>query len=59
MTPHEAFLQAISESPDDDTPRLVYADCLEESRLSALGLIQREVPHRAVQAYREPLQATE
>jgi uncharacterized protein (TIGR02996 family) len=26
----EAFLQAIIESPDDDTPRLVYADWLEE-----------------------------
>ena len=26
----DAFLQAIRESPDDDTPRLVYADWLEE-----------------------------
>jgi uncharacterized protein (TIGR02996 family) len=31
MTHHEAFLQAISETPDDDTPRLVYADWLEEN----------------------------
>lgn len=30
MTPHDAFLQAICESPDDDTPRLMYADWLEE-----------------------------
>src|SRR5262245_52142937 len=27
---HQAFLQAILENPDDDTPRLVYADWLEE-----------------------------
>jgi uncharacterized protein (TIGR02996 family) len=27
---HEAFLRAIYDSPDDDTPRLVYADFLEE-----------------------------
>jgi uncharacterized protein (TIGR02996 family) len=26
----EAFLQAIIENPDDDTPRLVYADYLDE-----------------------------
>jgi uncharacterized protein (TIGR02996 family) len=30
MTPDEAFFQAILDSPDDDTPRLVYADWLEE-----------------------------
>src|SRR5262249_10309152 len=30
MTPHEAFLQAICETPDDDAPRLVYADWLME-----------------------------
>jgi uncharacterized protein (TIGR02996 family) len=27
---HETFLQAICEAPEDDTPRLVYADWLEE-----------------------------
>jgi uncharacterized protein (TIGR02996 family) len=27
---HDAFLQAILESSDDDTPRLAYADWLEE-----------------------------
>ena len=28
---HEAlFLQAVLENPDDDTPRLIYADWLEE-----------------------------
>jgi uncharacterized protein (TIGR02996 family) len=31
MTHDEAFLQAILESPDDDTPRLVYADWLDEN----------------------------
>jgi len=30
MTHDEAFLQAILESPEDDTPRLVYADWLDE-----------------------------
>jgi uncharacterized protein (TIGR02996 family) len=30
MTPDEAFLQAVVETPDDDTPRLVYTDWLEE-----------------------------
>jgi uncharacterized protein (TIGR02996 family) len=30
MTHDEAFLQAIREAPEDDTPRLVYADWLEE-----------------------------
>jgi uncharacterized protein (TIGR02996 family) len=32
MTPHEPFLQAIIENPDDDVHRLVYADWLEEQR---------------------------
>ena len=31
MTHDEAFLQAMVETPDDDTPRLVYADWLEEN----------------------------
>src|SRR5262245_25135529 len=30
MTEEDAFIQAIIESSDDDTPRLVYADWLEE-----------------------------
>jgi uncharacterized protein (TIGR02996 family) len=30
MNHHEAFLQAVIESPDDDAPRLVYADWLDE-----------------------------
>jgi uncharacterized protein (TIGR02996 family) len=35
MTHDEAFLQAILDSPDDDTPRLVYADWLDEHGDSA------------------------
>ena len=30
MTHDEAFLQSIRETPDDDAPRLIYADWLEE-----------------------------
>jgi uncharacterized protein (TIGR02996 family) len=30
MTHEDAFIQAIIESPDDDTSRLVYADWLDE-----------------------------
>src|SRR5262245_23073250 len=31
MSLHEAFLRSIIEAPDDDAPRLVYADWLEEN----------------------------
>jgi uncharacterized protein (TIGR02996 family) len=31
MSLHEAFLQAIRETPQDDTPRLIYADWLDEN----------------------------
>lgn len=31
LAEHEAFLRAIFDAPDDDTPRLVYADFLEEN----------------------------
>jgi uncharacterized protein (TIGR02996 family) len=31
MTDHDALVRAICESPDDDTPRLIFADFLEES----------------------------
>jgi uncharacterized protein (TIGR02996 family) len=30
MTDEEAFIQAIAQSPDDDVPRLIFADWLEE-----------------------------
>lgn len=31
MTPHDAFLESIIAAPDDDAPRLIYADWLEEN----------------------------
>lgn len=31
LSQHEAFLRAIFDTPDDDTPRLVYADFLQEN----------------------------
>jgi uncharacterized protein (TIGR02996 family) len=31
MTERDAFLAAVLESPDDDTPRLIFADWLEEN----------------------------
>ena len=31
MNPHAEFIQTIYDNPDDDTPRLVYADWLEEN----------------------------
>jgi uncharacterized protein (TIGR02996 family) len=31
LTEHESFLRAIYDAPEDDTPRLVYADFLEEN----------------------------
>src|SRR6516162_10243136 len=30
MTEHEGFLDAIKAEPDDDTPRLIYADWLDD-----------------------------
>src|SRR5947209_1070483 len=30
MSPEESFLHAVLEAPDDDTPRLVYADWLDD-----------------------------
>src|SRR5262249_39703785 len=37
MRDHEAFLQAIAAKPDDDAPRLVFSDWLEEKGSSDLG----------------------
>ena len=31
MTDREALLRAVAATPDDDTPRLIYADCLQET----------------------------
>jgi uncharacterized protein (TIGR02996 family) len=51
MTQDEAFLQAIIENPEDDAPRLVYADWLDEqgcSERAELIRIQCELAHMAV-----------
>jgi uncharacterized protein (TIGR02996 family) len=37
MTHDDAFLQAVIENPDDDAPRLIYADWLEEHRRMELA----------------------
>ena len=37
MTLEDAFLQAILETPDDDLPRLAYADWLEEQDDPQIG----------------------
>ncbi len=60
MKPDAGFLEAILESPDDDTPRLVYADWLDEHggpgeslraefirAQVALARLPAEDPHRA------------
>lgn len=44
MSEHEAFVAAIAAAPDDDTPRLVYADFLEEHGDAArAGFIRDQV----------------
>lgn len=62
MTLDDAFLRAITENPDDDTPRLIYADWLEE-RGDPRGefiRIQIAVAHeRYCAARRLPLEARE
>jgi uncharacterized protein (TIGR02996 family) len=47
MTPEEAFLQAVLDSPDDDTPRLVYADWLDDHADRLPGRDPQEVRARA------------
>jgi uncharacterized protein (TIGR02996 family) len=41
MTHDEAFLQAILDSPDDDAPRLIYADWLEEKDDPRAAVVRR------------------
>lgn len=41
LSEHEAFLRAIFDAPDDDTPRLVYADFLEENGEAERGELVR------------------
>lgn len=48
LSQHEAFLRAIFDAPDDDTPRLVYADFLQENgeeKRSRLIRVQCELAH--------------
>lgn len=47
MTHDEAFLHAIREAPDDDTPRLVYADWLDEHGRAARAELIRLQCHQA------------
>ena len=42
LSQHEAFLRAIFDAPDDDTPRAVYADWLMEHGNAARGEFIRE-----------------
>jgi uncharacterized protein (TIGR02996 family) len=62
MTPEEAFIEAIRDAPDDDTPRLIFADWLEERgdphgefiRLQcALAKLRQGDPRRGALATRE------
>jgi uncharacterized protein (TIGR02996 family) len=46
MTQEKAFLQAIIENPDDDAPRLIYADWLDENGQSE-GLFLSAAPEGA------------
>jgi uncharacterized protein (TIGR02996 family) len=50
MTPEEAFLQAVRENPDDDGPRLMFADWLEEH-----GDIRGEFIHVQIELSRDDL----
>ena len=47
MIEHQPFLAAIAASPDDDLPRLVYADYLEESgvpgRVARAHFIRKQI----------------
>lgn len=47
MTDREALLAAIRSSPDDDLPRLVYADWLEENAEAAAPMERRSAAERA------------
>jgi uncharacterized protein (TIGR02996 family) len=63
MPQHDGFLQAIREAPEDDTPRLVYADWLEENGEAdraefirtqcALASLPKDDPRRPVLVARE------
>jgi uncharacterized protein (TIGR02996 family) len=47
MTPSDAFLRDIIASPDDDAPRLIYADWLDEHGAEARAELIRVQCERA------------
>ena len=52
MTPHNALYQAICASPDEDTPRLVFADLLEEEgELVRAAFIRAQIELASVPEY--------
>lgn len=53
MTDREALLRAVATNPDDDTPRLIYADCLQELSGDANAARARFIRSQIV-AHREP-----
>jgi uncharacterized protein (TIGR02996 family) len=53
MSMREALLAAIADSPDDDTPRLVYADFLDETG-DPLDAARAELIRTAIAEYRLP-----
>jgi uncharacterized protein (TIGR02996 family) len=55
MTPARTFLQEIKEHPDDDTPRLIFADWLEEQG-DPRGVFLRSQVLRAQLSPRDPRQ---
>ena len=59
MTDREALVRAIIENPDDDAPRLVYADWLDEQgRDEQAEWIRAEYQYRQAKVRWEGLQAT-
>jgi uncharacterized protein (TIGR02996 family) len=60
MTDREALLAAVRESPDDDLPRLVFADWLEEHReAERAGFIRFQVESSRAEPFSPAARATE
>jgi uncharacterized protein (TIGR02996 family) len=60
LSQHEAFLRAIFDSPDDDTPRLVYADFLQEhGEPERAELIRVQCRLASIQRRSEPVEVGE
>src|SRR5262245_2348318 len=54
MTDGPAFFRAIEAQPDDDTPRLVYADWLDENAETAADRARAELIRVQCEREREP-----